>query len=46
MFVDSRADVYGDPFLLRYRETFEVRPPGETAGRYNVDYVLMEPGCR
>ncbi|MCA9946363.1 MAG: hypothetical protein KC449_22925, partial [Anaerolineales bacterium] len=42
VFVDGRADVYGDPFLLRYRETFEVRATWqEPLDEYNVDYVLM-----
>ncbi|WP_420628347.1 hypothetical protein [Candidatus Leptofilum sp.] len=45
VFVDGRADVYGDPFLLRYRETFEVRPTWqEPLDEYEVDYVLMERG--
>ena len=45
VFVDGRADVYGDPFLLRYRETFEVRATWqEPLDEYDVDYVLMERG--
>ncbi len=45
VFVDGRADVYGDPFLLRYRETFEVRSTWQAPlDEYNVDYVLMERG--
>ena len=46
VFVDGRADVYGDPFLLRYRETFDVRPTWqEPLDEYDVDYVLMERGA-
>ncbi|MCB8947197.1 MAG: hypothetical protein H6653_04190 [Ardenticatenaceae bacterium] len=45
VFVDGRADVYGDSFLLRYRETFEVRATWEEPlDEYAVDYVLMERG--
>ena len=45
VFVDGRADVYGDPFLLFYRETFEVQSTWqEPLNQYNVDYVLMERG--
>ncbi len=45
VFVDGRADVYGDPFLLFYRETFEVKPSWqEPLDEYDVDYVLMERG--
>jgi hypothetical protein len=45
VFVDGRADVYGDPFLLYYRRTFDVRPGWqEPLDEYDVDYVLMENG--
>jgi hypothetical protein len=45
VFVDGRADVYGDPFLLFYRQTFEVRSTWqEPLDEYAVDYVLMERG--
>ncbi|MEZ4591219.1 MAG: hypothetical protein R3D55_08755 [Chloroflexota bacterium] len=45
VFVDGRADVYGDPFLLRYRETYDVLPTWqEPLDEYDVDYVLMERG--
>jgi len=45
VFVDGRADVYGDPFLLFYREAFEVRATWqEPLDEYNVDYVLFERG--
>ncbi|MBK8905067.1 MAG: hypothetical protein IPM53_28055 [Anaerolineaceae bacterium] len=45
VFVDGRADVYGDPFLLYYRRTFDVRPGWqEPLDEYDVDYVLMEAG--
>ena len=45
VFIDGRADVYGDPFLLYYRRTFDVRPDWqEPLDAYDVDYVLMENG--
>ncbi|MAT99037.1 MAG: hypothetical protein CL608_17975 [Anaerolineaceae bacterium] len=46
VFVDGRADVYGDPFLLFYRETFEVQSTWQDPlDEYEVDYVLMERGA-
>ncbi|MCB8978107.1 MAG: hypothetical protein H6657_11850 [Ardenticatenaceae bacterium] len=45
VFVDGRADVYGDSFLLYYRRTFDVLPGWqEPLDEYDVDYVLMESG--
>ena len=45
VFVDGRADVYGDPFLLFYRKTFEVQSTWqEPLDEFDVDYVLMERG--
>ncbi len=45
VFIDGRADVYGDPFLLYYRRTFDVHPDWqEPLDAYDVDYVLMENG--
>ena len=45
VFVDGRADVYGDPFLLYYRRTFDVLSGWqEPLDEYDVDYVLMESG--
>ncbi len=45
VFVDGRADVYGDPFLLFYRETFEVQSTWqEPLDAHDVEYVLMERG--
>ncbi len=45
VFVDGRADVYGDDFLFEYRQTFDVtanwRGPLD---KYDVGYVLMERG--
>lgn len=47
VFVDGRADVYYDDFLLFYLQAYEARrswrEPLET---YDVDYVLMERGSR
>ena len=45
VFVDGRADVYGDPFLFYYLQTFEVRDNWqEPLDEYDVYYVLMEKG--
>jgi hypothetical protein len=43
VFVDGRADVYGDDFLFYYRRTFEIRENWqEPLEEFDVDYVLME----
>jgi hypothetical protein len=43
VFVDGRADVYGDDFLFYYRRTFEIREDWrEPLDAFAVDYVLME----
>lgn len=43
VFVDGRADVYGDDFLIYYRQTFDLtdrwRQPLDD---YDVDFVLIE----
>ncbi|MEM7331456.1 MAG: hypothetical protein AAF490_05120 [Chloroflexota bacterium] len=45
VFVDGRADVYGDPFLFEYREAFDASLTWEEPlDNYNVDYVIMERG--
>jgi hypothetical protein len=45
VFVDGRADVYGDDFLFYYLQTFEVRANWrQPLEEYNVAYVLIEPG--
>ena len=45
MFVDGRADVYGDDFLFYYRRTFEIQEDWqEPLQAFAVDYVLMERG--
>lgn len=45
VFVDGRADVYGDDFLQYYRQTFDVtRRWQEPLNRFAVDYVLTEQG--
>jgi hypothetical protein len=43
VFVDGRADVYGDEFLLFYRRTYDMRQNWqELLDEYAVDYVLIE----
>lgn len=45
VFVDGRADVYGDNFLFYYLQAFEARPNWrEPLAQYDVQYVLMERG--
>ncbi|MFQ5421594.1 MAG: hypothetical protein ACE5EY_14670, partial [Anaerolineae bacterium] len=45
VFVDGRADVYGDAFLFTYLQTFEATPQWqEPLAAYDVAYVLMERG--
>ncbi len=45
VFVDGRADVYGDPFLFYYLKSFEVRKDWQAPlAEYDVQYVLMEAG--
>ena len=45
VFVDGRADVYGDPFLFLYRQAFDAQPNWEEPlNRYDVSYVIMERG--
>jgi hypothetical protein len=44
-FIDSRADLYGDPFLLRYRQMVvpDRNMLAETLRRYHVAWVLLQP---
>ncbi len=43
VFVDGRADVYGDDFLFDYRRTFDLRDRWQLSlDEYNVDFVLIE----
>lgn len=45
VFVDGRADVYGDPFLFQYRQAFDAQPNWqEPLDEYDVAYVIMERG--
>lgn len=47
VFVDGRADVYYDDFLLFYLQAYEARRSWrEPLAAYDVDYVLMERGSR
>ena len=43
VFVDGRADVYGDEFLFKYRRTFDLSDRWQLSlDEYNVDFVLIE----
>ena len=43
VFVDGRADVYGDDFLFDYRRTFDLSDRWQLSlDEYNVDFVLIE----
>jgi hypothetical protein len=43
VFVDGRADVYMDEFLLYYMQAFQAKPDWrEPLDDFDVDYVLME----
>jgi hypothetical protein len=45
VFVDGRADVYGDDFLFYYLQAFEIRPNWEEPlSEFDVSYVIMERG--
>ena len=45
VFVDGRADVYGDDFLFYYRQAFDVGPDWQRPlDDFDVAYVLMESG--
>ncbi len=45
VFVDGRADVYGDAFLFTYLQTFQATPQWrQPLAMYDVAYVLMERG--
>lgn len=43
VYVDGRADVYGDEFLLYYRRTFDLTSRWrQPLDEYQVDYVIIE----
>jgi hypothetical protein len=45
VFVDGRADVYGDEFLHDYMETYAARPGWRAPlERFDVDYALLPKG--
>lgn len=45
VFVDGRADVYGDDFLFYYRKTYDVKEDWRRPlDDYEVEYVLMQKG--
>jgi hypothetical protein len=44
VFVDGRADVYGDDFLFYYLQTYRLEATwAQPLNDFDVDYVLMEP---
>lgn len=47
VFVDGRADVYGDEFLFLYQQGRQLEPNWrEPLDSFNVDYVLMDRNAR
>lgn len=46
-FIDSRADMYGDDFLGRFRAIVELKPGAlaEALDRYNVAWTIFPPGA-
>lgn len=45
VFIDGRADVYGDDFIFYYRDAYDVTPDWEKPlNDYDIEYVLMETG--
>ncbi len=45
VFIDGRADVYGDQFMLFYLQAYKAKENWqEPLAEYDVDYVLMEKG--
>lgn len=43
VFIDGRADVYGDDFMIYYRRTMDLRENWRAPlAEYDVDYVMME----
>jgi hypothetical protein len=45
VFVDGRADVYGDEFLYDYMETYAARPGWRAPlERFDVEYALLQKG--
>lgn len=47
VFIDGRADVYGDDFMNEYWEAFTVGPNWrDTLDNYDVQWVLIRPGSQ
>ncbi len=47
VFIDGRADVYGDDFIFYYLKTFELQDDWRTPlDDYDVAYVIMETGSQ
>jgi hypothetical protein len=45
IFIDGRADVYGDEVIAEYVQTIGLSiDPQKTFDRYQIDYVLFDPG--
>jgi len=46
VFIDGRADVYGDDFLHQYADLYHAKAhPAEVFQRYDIGYVLIEADC-
>lgn len=46
VFIDGRADMYGDAFLKQYVEATELRAPDSLQNllrKYNIEWTLLEP---
>jgi hypothetical protein len=47
VFIDGRADMYGDSFLKKYVEALELRAPDgleKLLAKYDIAWTLLEPG--
>jgi len=46
VFIDGRADMYGDKFLSNYLDAYRLDADwGKAADKYKIDYVLVESGA-
>jgi hypothetical protein len=47
VFIDGRADLYGDPFLRRYLEALQLKTPDslpELLAQYRIGWTMLPPG--